>query len=106
MPSLTFQLPDGTEKRVTVAPGTTVLEAAHENDLDGLLEGTCGQCLACATCHVVIDPAWYDRLEEPSEEEEDMLDLAVLVEDTSRLGCQVVVDAKTDGLVVRVPAAG
>ena len=89
MPKMTFVSPDGkTRKEVDAPLGLSVLEIAHRNDID--LEGACEGSLACSTCHVVVDRDWYDRLDEPKEEEEDMLDLAFGLTHTSRLGCQSV----------------
>jgi len=95
---------DGTERSVEAPLGLSVLEIAHKNGID--LEGACEGSLACATCHVVIDPAWSDKLAPPTEDEEDMLDLAFALEQTSRLGCQIVITEKLDGLRVRLPATG
>lgn len=38
--------------------------------------GACEGSLACSTCHVICEPEYYDKMEEPSDEENDMLDLA------------------------------
>lgn len=95
--------PDGSERKEVDAPlGLSVLEIAHLNDVD--IEGACEGSLACSTCHVIVDPEWYDRLEEPSEEEEDMLDLAFGLTHTSRLGCQIRMTEELDGLTVTLPA--
>ena len=68
--------------------------------------GACECSLACSTCHVIVeDEDVFDALPEASEEEEDMLDLAFGLTETSRLGCQVVLKPELDGLVVRLPAA-
>jgi len=91
----------GEKKEFQVPLGTTVLEAAHNNDID--LEGACEGSLACSTCHVVVDKAFYDKLEEPSEDEEDMLDLAFGLTPTSRLGCQITMTKELDGLTLIVP---
>ena len=80
-----------------------MLEIAHKHGVD--IEGACEGSLACSTCHVIIDPEWYGRLNEASEEEEDMLDLAFNLTRTSRLGCQIVVTEELDGLTVQLPAA-
>jgi 2Fe-2S ferredoxin len=53
---------------------------------------------------VIVDPGWFDTLTPPTEDEEDMLDLAFGLEETSRLGCQIVIEEALDGLVVRLPA--
>ena len=91
----------GEKKEFQVPVGTTVLEAAHNNDID--LEGACEGSLACSTCHVVVDKEFYDKLESPSEDEEDMLDLAFGLSPTSRLGCQIVMSKDLDGLTLIVP---
>ncbi len=91
----------GEPKIFEVPVGTTVLEAAHQNDID--LEGACEGSLACSTCHVIVDKKYYDMLNEPSEDEEDMLDLAFGLTPTSRLGCQIVMTQELDGLTVVVP---
>ena len=62
--------------------------------------------MACATCHVVVQDPWYDRLAPPSDDEEDMLDLAYGLTATSRLGCQIALTDALDGLVVRLPDTG
>ncbi|MDH5747779.1 MAG: ferredoxin family 2Fe-2S iron-sulfur cluster binding protein [Rhodospirillales bacterium] len=103
MPKMTFIKPDGTRMEVEAPEGLSVLEIAHRNDID--LEGACEGSLACSTCHVIIDPAWFDKLDEASEEEEDMLDLAFGLTHTSRLGCQIKMTPERDGLVVTLPAA-
>lgn len=101
MPFVTFVLPGSRERRVAVPAGSTLLEAARRHGID--IEGACGGAMACATCHVVVDEDWYDRLEPPAAEEDDMLDLAADLAPTSRLGCQIRVTPALDGLVVRVP---
>ncbi len=103
MPKITFVAPDGTTKEVDAANGLSVLEVAHKNGID--LEGACEGSLACSTCHVVVDPEWFDKLGEASEEEEDMLDLAFGLTHTSRLGCQIKMSDALDGLRVSLPAA-
>jgi ferredoxin, 2Fe-2S len=104
MPQMTFTLRDGTEQTVDAPLGLSVLEIAHKHGFD--LEGACEGSLACATCHVVIDPSWFAKLAAPTEDEEDMLDLAFALESTSRLGCQIVMTEALDGLRVKLPAVG
>jgi 2Fe-2S ferredoxin len=102
MPKMTFVERNGKAREVDAPLGLSVLEVAHKHDI--VLEGACEGSLACSTCHVVIDPAWFERLTPPTEDEEDMLDLAFGLEETSRLGCQIVMTEELDGLVVRLPA--
>lgn len=91
----------GDKKEFNVPVGTTVLEAAHNNNID--LEGACEGSLACSTCHVIVDKPFYEMLKEPSEDEEDMLDLAFGLTPTSRLGCQIIMTKELDGLTLTVP---
>ena len=65
--------------------------------------GACGGELACSTCHCVLDQAVYDTLPAPTEEEEDMLDLAWGLTETSRLGCQIKASEALDGIIIRIP---
>jgi len=103
MPKMTFIKQDGARVEVEAPLGLSVLEIAHRNDID--LEGACEGSLACSTCHVIIDPEWYDLLEVASEDEEDMLDLAFGLTHTSRLGCQIRMTEELDGLTVSLPQA-
>ena len=103
MPKMTFIKPGGERMEVDAPLGLSVLEIAHRNNID--LEGACEGSLACSTCHVIVDPEWYDALEGASEDEEDMLDLAFGLTHTSRLGCQIKITEELDGLTVTLPSA-
>ncbi|XP_066390296.1 adrenodoxin-like protein 2, mitochondrial isoform X2 [Miscanthus floridulus] len=82
----------------------SMLEAAHENDRE--LEGACEGSLACSTCHVIVmDVNFYNKLEDPVEEENDMLHLAFGLTPTSRLACQLVASPELDGIRLKLPAA-
>lgn len=103
MPKMTFIERDGTRKEVESPAGYSVLEIAHKHGVD--IEGACEGSLACSTCHVIVDAEWYAKLAQPTEDEEDMLDLAFGLTATSRLGCQIVLTDALDGLVVKLPSA-
>ena len=103
MPTMVFIDRDDTEREVDAPIGLSVLEIAHRHGID--IEGACEGSLACSTCHVIVDPEWYELLKEASEDEEDMLDLAFNLSQTSRLGCQIIISEELDGLIVRLPAA-
>ncbi|KAJ2354813.1 mitochondrial matrix iron-sulfur protein [Coemansia erecta] len=79
------------------------MELAHENDVD--LEGACEGACACSTCHVILEDEVFDSLPEPTDEENDMLDLAFGLTDTSRLGCQVLLTPEMDGMRIKLPSA-
>jgi 2Fe-2S ferredoxin len=102
MPKMIFIERDGNRREVDAPLGLSVLEIAHKYGID--IEGACEGSLACSTCHVIVDPEWYDLLKEACEDEEDMLDLAFGLTATSRLGCQIIITEEIDGLVVRLPA--
>jgi ferredoxin, 2Fe-2S len=102
MPKMTFIERDGNRREVDAPLGLSVLEIAHTHHVD--IEGACEGSLACSTCHVIVDRAWYGRLSKATEDEEDMLDLAFGLTETSRLGCQIVMTEALDGLVVKLPA--
>jgi ferredoxin, 2Fe-2S len=101
MPKMTFINTDGSRLEVEAPLGLSVLEIAHRNNVD--LEGACEGSLACSTCHVVVDPEWYELLPNAKEDEEDMLDLAFGLTKTSRLGCQIIITEELDGLTVKLP---
>jgi 2Fe-2S ferredoxin len=97
MAKMVFIENDGTNREVDAPLGLSVMEIAHRHGVD--IEGA----LACSTCHVIVESQWYGRLEVPSEDEEDMLDLAFGLTATSRLGCQIVMSEALDGLTVALP---
>jgi 2Fe-2S ferredoxin len=103
MPKMFFVLPGGEAKEVEAPIGLSVLEIAHKNNIS--LEGACEGSLACSTCHVIVDDKYFDILDQPSENEEDMLDLAFGLTHTSRLGCQIKISEALDGLTVKLPEA-
>jgi len=100
VPRLTFVKADGEHLEVEARTGLSVMQIGREHDL---IEGACDGSLACATCHVIVERSDFARTGEASPEEEDMLDLAIGLEPTSRLGCQIVLRDDLDGLTVRLP---
>ncbi|CAL7961726.1 2Fe-2S ferredoxin [Alphaproteobacteria bacterium] len=92
---------DGTTITVSAPIGLSVLEVAHQNNID--LDGACGGALACAACHVVVDEEFIDKLPPPSAEEEDVLDLVFGLTKASRLGCQIIITEELEGLIITVP---
>jgi ferredoxin, 2Fe-2S len=101
-PHIVFVSADGSQQWEVEAPiGVSVMEIALANNID--MEGACEGNMACSTCHVVVDPDWSGKLPLPREEEEDMLDLVYDLKRTSRLGCQIIMTAELDGLIVRLP---
>lgn len=94
---------DGTERVLEVPAGLSLMKAAVDNSVQGII-GDCGGNCSCATCHVYIDPAWVDRINAKEEMEELLLEEVCDPLPNSRLACQVKVSDALEGLVVRVPA--
>ena len=103
MPKVTYIEFDGTERPVELPAGWSLMQGATLNGVDGI-EGECGGSCGCATCHVYVDEAFLDKLDPPSETEEEMLDCTSSPrEANSRLSCQIKADPKIDGIIVRLP---
>lgn len=100
---VTFIDKEGEEHVFAVSAGDNLLDIAQANDLE--MEGACGGSCACSTCHVIVEGGdYYDQMPEPEDDENDMLDLAFGLTETSRLGCQVKMTKELDGLVIRLPS--
>jgi 2Fe-2S ferredoxin len=107
MAKLNFIRKDGSVIQADAADGLSVMEVAQQYKIPEI-EGSCGGGLSCATCHVYVRPDWYPKTlpdDGISLDEEDMLDLAFDVRTTSRLCCQIIMDADKDGLEVAVPSS-
>ena len=102
MPKITYIQADGAENVVDAKAGWSVMEGAIKNRVRGI-DADCGGACACATCHVYVDDAWMDKVGQPSEMEEGMLDFATDLRPTSRLSCQIKLTAALDGLVLHTP---
>jgi ferredoxin, 2Fe-2S len=103
MPRLVFVLPEGLRRDIDAPVGITVMEAARQHDIAGIV-AQCGGACACATCHVYVEPTWVARLEQPEEMEQCMLETTWEPRDNSRLSCQIHMTPELDGLEVLVPA--
>ena len=102
MTKITYIEHNGKEHTIDVQNGLTVMEGAVQNDIPGI-DADCGGSMACATCHVYVKDEWYDKLDEKSEGEDDMIDQAYEPKKNSRLSCQITVTDEIDGLIVTTP---
>jgi ferredoxin, 2Fe-2S len=103
MASVTYIEHNGTEYVIDVPVGTSVMQGAVQNGVEGIV-AECGGGLACATCHCYVDAAWFAKLPAASEAEVQMLDSAANDrKSNSRLSCQINVTDELDGLIVRLP---
>lgn len=94
----------GNTHELEAVEGWRVMEIIREHGL--AIAAACGGACACATCHVVVEPHWADRLHPPHEEEETMLDMIPALSDTSRLSCQIIYSPALDGLSLRLADNG
>jgi ferredoxin, 2Fe-2S len=102
MAKITYIEFGGESHVVDIPPGRTVMEGAIDNNIPGI-EAECGGACSCATCHVYVDPAWIKATGTAENLEQDMLECALDMEDSSRLSCQIEVTDELDGLIVRLP---
>ena len=103
MARIKFIAADGTETEINAENGTSLMVAAVNNGIKGIV-AECGGACSCATCHVFVDPSWYAKLTPPASLEKDMLEFAAEPSETGRLSCQIPVTDELDGLVVRIPS--
>ena len=102
MIKVTFIEHSGDVHEVETETGTSLMEVAMSNDVPGI-DADCGGGCSCATCHVYVDKAWFDKLTPPDAMEESMLGLNTMREENSRLSCQIDTTEELDGLVVNGP---
>ena len=103
MPKITYIEHGGKTHTIEVANGLSVMEGAVQNNIPGI-DADCGGGMACATCHVYVKEAWFDKLPTKEDGEEDMLDMAFETKKNSRLSCQIIVSDELDGLEVNIPS--
>ena len=103
MPEVTYVESDGTQHRVDVPVGTSIMQGAVNHMVPGI-EGDCGGLCACGTCHVYVPEAWSSRCGSPDELEQGILEFAYAVDERSRLSCQIEMRKELAGLVVELPA--
>ena len=102
MPVITYISADGAINDIEVESGSSVMQGAVDNMIDGIV-AECGGSCSCATCHCYVDAAWQDKVPAAREMEKDMLECVLEPEPNSRLSCQINVTDDLDGLVVRLP---
>ena len=104
MPRVTFVQPDGERRVVEVPVGVSVMKAAVNNGVPGIVAECGGSCM-CATCHVYVAAPGLP-LPPISADEDEMLDVTASERrPSSRLSCQLVLTEELDELVVDVPEA-
>jgi 2Fe-2S ferredoxin len=103
MPKIIFVEPSGEIREVEAPVGISVMEAAKQRGVTGIV-AQCGGACACATCHVYVDASWFAKLPPAEDMEQGMLESAWEPRSNSRLSCQITITAKLDGLRLSVPA--
>jgi 2Fe-2S ferredoxin len=95
--NVSFKTPSGQIREIQAPVGSTLMEAAVENEIEGII-GECGGSCACATCHVKFEKDWFERVGPPSDMEISTLYFRAHRQPTSRLACQIVLSRALDGL--------
>ena len=100
---VTYVSPSGISRKIEVPTGVSVMQAALNHKVEGIL-GECGGNCMCATCHVYVEPSFWDRIPPVTSNEKFMLSIAAEgPESNSRLSCQIKMTEELDGIVVRLP---
>ena len=100
--NFTFKyLKDNSFVKISANEGESLLKVAHNHDIN--IEGACDSSLSCSTCHVIIKKELFETLKKPNEDELDLIDLVFCSKDTSRLGCQVLVNRDFEGTEIHIP---
>ena len=102
MPKVTFIAHSGQQTTVSAPAGVSLMQAAVDNNVAGI-DGDCGGQCACATCHVFISTPWAALTGPRTAHEDEMLNFAAELQDSSRLACQIPLTEALDGLVVCMP---
>jgi ferredoxin, 2Fe-2S len=103
VPKVVFMLSDGTQTGVDARVGDSLMVAATQNGVAGIVAECGGNC-SCATCHVWVREDFVPLVGDLDDMEEDLLDLAVSERRTgSRLSCQITMTEELDGLTVEIP---
>jgi 2Fe-2S ferredoxin len=104
MPTVIYISSSGDSRQVDVALGMSVMQAALNHKVAGIL-GECGGNCMCATCHVYVDSPFLARIPPAKDNEKFMLSIAAEGPGpSSRLSCQIKMTEELDGIVVRLPA--
>ncbi len=102
MPKITYIAHDGTTTEVDAVVGSTVMQTAVDNAIEGIV-AECGGACSCATCHCYIEGEMQEIVGGPNPIEQEVLQFAIDPQDNSRLGCQIDITEEMDGLIVRLP---
>jgi 2Fe-2S ferredoxin len=104
MPKIVFIEANGVRHEVDGEVGRSVMLAAVDNAVPGIL-ADCGGACSCATCHGYVRKEFLNRLTPKSQEEQMMLDGVLDLRDNSRLTCQIKITPELDGLCIDLPAS-
>lgn len=102
MGRVTYIAHDGARRTIELADGESLMQGAIEHQVPGI-DGDCGGCAACGTCHIHVDAEWLPKVGPATDAERDMLQFADGVAPDSRLACQIRMRAELDGIVVQTP---
>ncbi len=101
MTEIIFKQPNGNKKRVQAKNGKSLMLAAVENNILGI-KAICSGCCNCGTCHVMIEPEYFEQLPNKTTDEQQLLAKIKTSQSTSRLACQIIVSNQMSGMKVIV----
>jgi 2Fe-2S ferredoxin len=101
MPRIEITTREGKLVTADAPIGMKVMEIIRAAGVDELA-AMCGGFCSCATCHVLVDPAFLDRLPPLGSDENDLLDGAPHRAGNSRLSCQIPMTEALDGMKLSV----
>ena len=103
MPKATFIQHDGAEESIEIRVGESLMQAAMQENIEGI-EAECGGCCMCATCHVYVQDPFLGMLPDAEDIEIEMLEeTSSERRSNSRLSCQLIMTQALDGIVLQLP---
>ena len=101
MLQLTVTTREGEVLPVQAPPGRSLMQAIRDGGTEELL-ALCGGCCSCATCHVYVDPAFWEQVGSPSDYEGELLSTSEHKTGFSRLSCQITLSPALEGMRVTI----
>jgi 2Fe-2S ferredoxin len=86
---------------VDIEAGDNIMDPLRE--LDNGIEALCGGMCSCATCHIFLEPKWFEKIEAPQDDELELLEeTECFRKGESRLSCQVKFSEELEGMTFTI----
>lgn len=96
MSKITIVTREGDSRELDGELGYSIMEIIRDNGVDELA-AICGGSCSCASCHIIVDDIWSDKLSPMSGAENELLDTSEHRTQASRLSCQIMFNDALDG---------